>query len=379
MKNTILFTIIGAILFAWLLRVVITWQWWNRYFFFGQDTVIVSDSRQKLYIAHEWESSVAVIDTESKKLTKSISLTQQYYGKLLKYSAHNVQVSPQGTIIAVTANIQEDADDVHGGEMVNSDELILIDPQTDSIVWRIDLWVWSHLAHVVIDPTDTIAYIASQEKWIIFIVDLKTQTIQQEVTLLDGSQPHGMRLSPDGKNLFIALIGEKAIGIMDTSTFTIEYIPVGDKVVQVAVTPDGRYVFASLYMTRSIARYDLTNKQLASIPLPDGAKWPVQIYPTPDSRFLYIADQWFYLDQATSDQIYVIDIDTKQIMKNYTGWQAPHGVVVSPDGKYAYITNLLSDTVSVIDTSVQKPIDTITVGKKPNGISIRTQWEGGTP
>jgi len=81
-----------------------------------------------------------------------------------------------------------------------------------------------------------------------------------------------MRLSPDGKNLFIALIGEKAIGIMDTSTFTIEYIPVGDKAVQVAVTPDGRYVFASLYMTRSIARYDLTNKQLASIPLPDGAQ-----------------------------------------------------------------------------------------------------------
>ena len=75
-----------------------------------------------------------MIDTESKKLTKSISLTQQYYGKLLKYSAHNVQVSPQGTIIAVTANIHEDADDVHGGEMVNSDELILIDPQTDSIV-----------------------------------------------------------------------------------------------------------------------------------------------------------------------------------------------------------------------------------------------------
>ena len=90
--------------------------------------------------------------------------------------------------------------------------------------------------------------------------------------LPEGSLPHGIRLTPDGKNLLIAMIGEKAIGIMNTETSALELVRTSDKVVQVAVTPDGRYVFGSLYGTKSIARYDLSTKKLDTVRLPDGAK-----------------------------------------------------------------------------------------------------------
>lgn len=52
---------------------------------------------------------------------------------------------------------------------------------------------------------------------------------------------------------------------MNTETYNLELVPTSDKVVQVAVTPDGKYVLGSLYNTKSIARYDLTTKKLDSL------------------------------------------------------------------------------------------------------------------
>ena len=64
-------------------------------------------------------------------MIKTIDLSQQYYGKYLRYAPHNVQVSPDGKIILVTANILTK----EGGHSknVNNDQLIFIDPMIDEI------------------------------------------------------------------------------------------------------------------------------------------------------------------------------------------------------------------------------------------------------
>lgn len=154
-------------------------------------------------------------------------------------------------------------------EASNNDELILIDPLTDTISDRIPLGVDMHLAHVVINAEDTLAYVVANEQGILFTIDLREKKIIRETKLPEGSAPHGIRLSPDGKNLFIAFIGEKAMGIMNTETYIQRLIPTSDKVVQVAVTPDGKYLFGSLYTTKSIARYDLSREKLDTIKLPE--------------------------------------------------------------------------------------------------------------
>ena len=59
-------------------------------------------------------------------------------------------------------------------------------------------------------------------------------------------------------------------------------------------------------------------------------------------------------------------------MIKYSEIKGAHGVVISDDGKRAFITNTVDDTVSVIDTASQKAIKTIKVGKGPNGITFRS-------
>ena len=47
-----------------------------------------------------------------------------------------------------------------------------------------------------------------------------------------------------------------------------------------------------------------------------------------------------------------------------------HGVVIDSSGRYAYITNIYENTVSVIDIEQKTVIATIPSGVAPNGISF---------
>jgi YVTN family beta-propeller protein len=48
----------------------------------------------------------------------------------------------------------------------------------------------------------------------------------------------------------------------------------------------------------------------------------------------------------------------------------PRGVAVNPDGTKVYVTNEVSGTVSVIDTTTNTITDTIKVGNGPVGIAF---------
>ena len=49
---------------------------------------------------------------------------------------------------------------------------------------------------------------------------------------------------------------------------------------------------------------------------------------------------------------------------------SPFLVAVAPDGKHAYVTNLASNNVSVIDTARDTVAATIPVGSNPVGVAI---------
>ena len=73
-------------------------------------------------------------------------------------------------------------------------------------------------------------------------------------------------------------------------------------------------------------------------------------------------------------------VEFKKLMKKeIKAGNAPHGVVVSPDGKFVYVTNLLSGDLSIIDTSTDMEIAKIPLGKEPNGVSLWPRTIGGTP
>ena len=339
---------------------------------------------EKIYVALEDDGRVAVVDTSSKKLIKSINLSDLQNGVSVKYSAHNVQVTPDGSKVLVTANVvrgnmsesQEENENISDGLL---DKIIIIDPESDTVVGSVPLGIDLHLAHVVTDSSGTFGYINSQETARVYIVDLAQKQVIDEIQLKTGSQPHGLRLSSDNKKLFIALIGEKAIADVDLVTKDIKYQSLPGKIVQTAVTPDSQYVFASVYDTKQIAWISVRDGNQGLIDLPAEARGAIQLYPTPDSQYLVVADQGYYFDQPTSNKVYKINVQSKQVEETILVGNAPHGVVVDATGKYAYVTNLLDRNISVVDLQSNEEVAKVIVGETPNGISIWNKENGGTP
>ena len=340
----------------------------------------------KIYVAVEEAGEIAVVSAKDRNVIKRIDLSAEIGGIKIGFMPHNVQVAPDNKTVWVTANAMDmnkdkvsffriqkvSADEGHdeeGGMKVN-DEIIVIDPLMDKIIKRIEMGTDLHLSHISLTPNSNYAIAASQTKGVIYKINAKTYEVEKEINTEKGGEPHGLRISPDGKTAYIAMLKGKSIGILDVEKMKLSYIPLKGAAVQTGVTADGKYALASVYDTKSLAVYDIASKKVSYVDLPKEAKGPVQLYPTPDSKFVYVADQGYYFDQPASDLVYKIDLQEMKVTETIKGGNAPHGVAVSKDGKFAYVTNLLSDDLSVIDTAQEKEIAKIKVGKMPNGVSL---------
>ncbi len=338
----------------------------------------------KIYVALEGEGAIAVLDGERNEVIKTISLTDERTGTM--YMAHNAQASEGGGVVWVTANVMEGmgkqsfrlipvayASEGHGDNETVSDQLIAIDPETDEILRRIPMGVNQHLAHVVASPKGDTVFVAAQEADKLYVLDGKTMTVTRSIDLPKGSGPHGMRLSPDGNTIYAAFMGGKALGVVDVRSGNVEQKTLDGAAVQTAVAPDGSWVAVSVYDSKSVALYEPSTKSLSYVRLPEESQGPVQLYPTGDSQFLYVADQGVLNGRSASNKLYKIAIDALSVVEAVEAGLAPHGVVLNNSGDRAYVTNLKGNSVSVIDTKGGTEIVEVLVGREPNGITV---WEG---
>ncbi len=342
---------------------------------------------EKLYIAVEGENRIAILNPATQSIIKTIDLSEQADNTTHEYAPHNVQVTSDGKSVWVTANHGHEeghgSDERHEENNVNReeapDQIIVIDPSTDKIIKRIPIDLGIHLAHIVVAKDNSYVYTTAQERGIIYKIDAQSFEIVKKIEAPKGSEPHGLRLSPDGTTAYIALLQGKALGILNIRTDNLLTVPLAGNAVQTGVTPDGKLVFVSIYDTKQLAIFNVETKNLSYVDLPQNAKGPIQMYPTPDSHFVYVADQGYYFEQPTGNRVFKIDLITKSVIKEIPAGDAPHGVVVSSDGRFVYVTNLLTDDVSIIDVASDTEVGRVAVGKMPNGISIWSRSAGGTP
>lgn len=369
----------SVVIFAVISIIILVAGFGHRYFAIGEPM-------EKVYVAVEGESKIVAFDPKTNKIISTIDLAVEHRGGKLPYAPHNVQVSPDMKTIWVTANAGNHQDHVsaimpraraHGDEGGggDSDEIVVIDARYDSIIKRIPVGVGVHLAHVVLTQDSFFAYATAQMQGMIYKINTKTFIIEKRIPMLvakvSGPQePHGMRVSPDGLLAYIAALKGKSLGILDLKTDMISIIPLGGKAVQAGITPDGKIAMVSLYDTKQLALYYPETRTTKNISLPVSSKGPIQMFPTPDSKFAYLADQGYYFGQPESEWVYKVDLRKFEVVKEIKAGKGPHGVAVSHDGARVYVTNLLSGDVSVISTASDTEISRIKVGKEPNGISV---------
>ncbi|MGJ8537592.1 MAG: YncE family protein, partial [Parasphingopyxis sp.] len=151
------------------------------------------------------------------------------------------------------------------------------------------------------------------------LIDLETG--REYARLETGEQPHEIALSPDGQRAAVVAYGGATIDIFDIA------------------------------QARRVDRIDLTPNRR-----PHGLLW------LPDNRLIATTEG--------SDSLTIVDLTDRSISQIATGQQGSHMVAVSAFFDRAYVANMGSGTVSVIDLVAGEKIADLEVGDTPEGLAL---------
>ena len=215
------------------------------------------------------------------------------------------------------------------------------------------------------------------------------QTLQQleskRVKLSNGWSltPAGKSISQSDLPLNIAVSSTKkymAVTNNGHGVQTIQLIDVkNEKVISSVVIPVSWYglkftaneknLYASGGDDNRILQYAIINNKLVlkdSIVL--GKKWPEKI--SPSGIDIDDLKQKLYVVTRENNSLYIIDLKTKNIVKQYSLPAEAYSCLLSPDKKELYISCWGCDKVLVFDIGKQNIADEIPVGDNPNELCL---------
>lgn len=158
---------------------------------------------------------------------------------------------------------------------------------------------------------------------------------------------------PSRPRLFVTNQSEDVIAVIDVGAEQLaRYIDVGvrsggnpESPHNVVLSPDGAFIYVNLIATGIIEKYDArTFERLGSTSVGSS---PAQITVSHDGRRLYVSNF-----DLTLQQRFIVAVDAASMQVTDTiidVGDAPHGVVLSPDGETLITTNALGDDLSIID------------------------------
>lgn len=304
-----------------------------------------------VYTANERDGSITRVQLETGAMQTS----------KLEITPHNVQVSPDGKrLLAVGVSSHGN----HGAAATGSKGKLLV-METSGGDEPLLLDAGDHPAHVVTDSGGARAFVSDSGANVVHVIDLASKrTVGQVPT---DKYPHGLRLSPNGRDLYVANMRGGTISVIDVGTLKeTARIPVGKGPVQVGFSPDGAMAFVSLSAENSLGIIDTAKGRLVK-KVPVGST-PIQMYATPDARRVYVANQGTASKPA--DTVSVVDPQAGKVVATIRTGQGAHGVAISQDGRYVFVTNIEAATLSVIDTGSNRVVATHRVGAGPNGVTF---------
>ncbi|WP_292381693.1 PKD domain-containing protein [Methanosarcina sp. UBA289] len=351
--------------------------------------VAVSPNGKKVYVVNRNSKNVSVIDTGANTVVSTLN-TGKY--------PEGVAVSPDGKKIYVTN---------YGDNTVS-----VIDTATKAVIATVS--VGKGPKEIAVTPDGTRVYVANSDSKSISVVDTATNSVTNTMKV-GGGVPFGVAVNPDGKKVYVTNNDEyfSTVSVIDTATNEVTAtIPVGSNPMGVAVTPDGKKVYVAINFYNTVSVIDTTTNtvtatvRVGNSPYASGqfiGSIPVQpSYPsanfssniTSDYVFPSVPVQFTDLSKNATKWVWDFGDGSGSTKQNPTHTYSSAGIYTvsltvsnsngtdsklatvnvvpkgSPAPSYAFITNLNSNTVSVINTGNNNVTATVPVGTNPMGVAV---------
>lgn len=199
----------------------------------------------------------------------------------------------------------------------------------------------------------------------IAVVDRRSKTVIDRISLPPGSVPYSIAVTPDGRTAYVSSVAPNAefYAVDLVSRKVVATLSSGGYASSVAMKPDGTQVWFTSFLDDSVTVVDVVRNTL-------GVKigsilnaWAVRFHPT--GTRAYVSGP-----TGSGDVVSVIDTSTYTVIAKIPVGFSPRSMIVTPSGRHLFVANYGGDTITQIDTATNKVVRNITVGKKPHGFQV---------
>jgi PQQ-dependent catabolism-associated beta-propeller protein len=222
---------------------------------------VLSPDGSKLYIANEDDNLVTVIDMQARSMVNEIPVGVEPEG---------MGVSPDGKTIV---NTSETTNMAH-----------FIDSESHEITHNVLVDARPRFAEYKKDGSEV--WISSEIGGTVSVIDDKTREIKKKISFeipglrAEAIQPVGVRISNDGKKGYVALGPANRVAVVNGETYEVEkYILVGQRVWQLAFTPDEKFVISTNGVSNDITFIDVASDEPVKSVTVGALPWGVAVSP----------------------------------------------------------------------------------------------------
>jgi YVTN family beta-propeller protein len=162
--------------------------------------------------------------------------------------------------------------------------------------------------------------------------------------------PYNMYYTPDGKFAIVVAERRKRLNFLDASNMKLRHsldVPCRG-VDHIDFSADGKYLIASCEFEGAVVQVDVAQQKLMGKLVLNPRGMPQDVKLSPDGEVFYVADM-------QSNGVHLIDRNLHQIGFIPTCGGA-HGLYVSRDSRYLYVSNRHEGSISVIEFASRKVV-----------------------
>jgi YVTN family beta-propeller protein len=296
-------------------------------------------------------------------------------------------------------------------------QLALVDHATEKVLVKLPTGLGPH--EVAVSPDGRTAYVSNFGRYSVYpagdtehdkaghtitVIDLADRKVKATFDLGTHTGPHGMIVSHDGKlvwlttetpqavlelesgtgkilhawntnqersHMIVATPNETkfyvtntvsgSVSVVDRSTGEVKVVSTGPGTEGIAISPDGKEVWAASRLDDKISIISTATDTIAAA-FPSGGKGPKRLDFTPDGTQVWVTN-------PSSNQTTVFDARARELLASLTLSKSPSGVYISSDGRHAYITNAIANELTFIDVATRKIVSTMAIGTDPDGVA----------
>ncbi|MGB2593117.1 MAG: hypothetical protein WBG02_11000 [Candidatus Acidiferrum sp.] len=310
-----------------------------------------SSTHGMLVVANQGDHTALLIDPQSR---------QQLMKVTVGVNGHEVAVSPDSRLAYVpiygNSGVGKPGTDGHA--------IDIIDLHERKMVATIDLGKPLRPHRAQFGP-DGLLYVSAELDKALDVIDPSTRKVLAEIPT-GAMESHMFVISPDGQRAYTANVGPGSVSVLDLKNRSlVTVIPVAKTVQRISITPDGKRVFTHDQETPRIAVIDTASNKVSG--------WisvPSTVYsssPTPDGLKLLAA--------SPAGKLFVIDLATSKIERSFDIPAASGELLVTPDGKFAFVSCPQTGAIEVFDIQGNKLIEPIQLTKGVDGLA----WAAAIP